>query len=244
MKIYGGRAGYNSVRFTGDKYQALSRLKDRKITTETRLKKGDKKITIIFSKVPFVRSFSMVFELIIENWRRFLFAAIVSLLIELIFIGKSNFHLLYTIPINTLEMLFFFLVIAGLVIKISPIGKYHAAEHMIANAYESNQNLTLERVKKQPRTHRDCGTNLAVSIFICFFILSMVFGDGVWVFLVSWSIGYELWKTEPKVIWSSVLMIGKVVQYILFTAKPEDKHLKVAIEAMTRLQEKELANEN
>lgn len=72
----------------------------------------------------------------------------------------------------------------------------------------------------------------------------MVFGDGVWVFLVSWSIGYELWKTEPKVIWSSVLMIGKVVQYILFTAKPEDKHLKVAIEAMTRLQEKELANEN
>ncbi len=62
----------------------------------------------------------------------------------------------------------------------------------------------------------------------------MKFGEDVWVFLVSWSIGYELWKSEPKIIWGLVLVIGKATQYLLFTSKPKEKHLIVAIEAITK----------
>ncbi|WP_063590888.1 hypothetical protein [Peribacillus frigoritolerans] len=62
----------------------------------------------------------------------------------------------------------------------------------------------------------------------------MKFGEVVWVFLVSWSIGYELWKSEPKIIWWLVLVIGKATQYLLFTSKPKEKHLIMVIEAITR----------
>lgn len=236
MEIYGGRAGYNSVRFTSEKYQAISRFKKGKITTETRVRKREKKIFIMLSKVHFVRSFSLIVEIIIEYWKRFL-VVIILFLMEFLLFGNSNS---YTIPINTFVMLFCTLFIAGFFIKVTAIGKYHAAEHMAASAYERDPNLTLEKVKKQPKTHKDCGTNLVTSIFIWYFVLFMVFGDAVWVFLASWSIGYELWRNEPKIIWDTVLVIGKAAQYVLFTSKPKEKHLNVAIEAIKKLEEKEL----
>jgi hypothetical protein len=62
----------------------------------------------------------------------------------------------------------------------------------------------------------------------------MKFGEVVWVFPVSWSIGYELWKSEPKIVWGLVLVIGKATQYLLFTSPPPKKHLIVAIEAITK----------
>lgn len=238
MEIRGGRAGYNSVRFTGEKYQAISRFKEGKITTETRVKKRDKKILFTLSKIPLIRSFSMIVENIIENCKPFSLVFTLFLM-EFLLFGNLNS---YTITINAFEMLFCYLIIAGLIIKITPIGKYHAAEHMAASAYERDSNLTLGKVKRQPRTHKDCGTNLVISIFICFFILIMVFGDPFWVYLAAWSVGYELWKNEPKIIWDTVLVIGKAVQYVLFTSKPKEKHLNVAIEAIKKLEEKELTN--
>jgi len=243
VKICGGRAGYNSVSFTGERYQSISRFKDGKITTELKMKKADRKITMILLRIPFVRSFSMIFELIIENWKRFLLALIVLLMMEVLLIRESNSFLLHTIQISTLELLFFLLVLAGLIIKLTPIGKHHAAEHMTVSAFESRLSLTLENVRSQRRVHKDCGTNLAVSIVFCFSILSLILENSVLVFLISWAIGFELWKGEPKVIWDLILVIGKVTQYLLFTSKPQDKHLIVAIEAMKRLEEKELANE-
>lgn len=242
VNIYGGRAGISSVSFTGEKYQVLSRLRNGKIITETRLKKEDKKLIFILSKIPFIRSFSMIIELIIENWKRFLLALIFLVLMEVILIGEPNSYLLHFIQISTLELLFIFLVIASLIIKISPIGKYHGSEHMTFSAYQSGINLTLENVRKQPRVHRDCGTNLAVSVVLCFSVLSLIPVDSVWLFLLAWAIGFELWKGEPIIIWDLILVIGKVMQYLFFTSKPQDKHLMVAIEAMTRLEEKELTN--
>lgn len=242
MEIYGGRAGFNSVSFTSEKYQSISRYKDKEILTEIRVKKEYKIITNVLSSIPFIRSFSLLFDLIIEYWGRFLFGIIALFLMDVIFIGNSNNNLLYSFPINSLEILVGFFVIAGLIIKISPVGGYHAAEHMVVHAYEKDINLTLENVKKQPRVNDNCGTNLVASIFICFSILFTVFGDQFWVFLVSWSIGYELWKSEPKIIWDLTLIVGKVAQYLLFTSKPKDKHLMVAIEAIKRLEEKEFAN--
>lgn len=244
VEIYGGRAGYNSVAFTGERYQSMSRFHKRKITTAVRLKRENNKITIILSKITFVRSFSMVIDLIAEYWRRFLVAVIVSLLMEFFLIEKSNSLFLYTIPINGLEMLLGLLVIAGLIIKISPIAAYHAAEHQAFSAYEKNLILTLENVRHQPRTHSSCGTNLVISYLICFSILLMLFDEMIWIYLVAWAIGFELWKNEPKVIWDLIVVIGRVTQYLFFTSKPQDKHLLVAIEALTELEKEELANED
>ncbi|WP_373894814.1 DUF1385 domain-containing protein [Virgibacillus natechei] len=239
MEIYGGRAGYNSVRFTSEKYEAISRFTKGEITIETRMRKREKKILVMLSKIPFVRSFTLIAEIIIEYWKRFLLV-IMLFLMEFLLFGNANS---YTIPINALVMLCFSLIIIGIIIKITSIGKYHAAEHMAANAYDKDPNLTLETVKKQPRTHKNCGTNLVIPIFISFFILFIVFGDPFWVYLVSWSVGYELWRNEPKIFWLAVLVIGKVAQYVLFTSKPKEKHLNVAIEAIKKLEEKELGGQ-
>lgn len=243
MEIYGGRAGYDFVSFTGEKYQSISRYKDGEITTDIRLQKGDSKVTNILSKIPFIRAFSILIEIMIESWKGFLSTVIVLLSIQFLLGGKSNYYLLFTKAFSTSEMMCSLLVITGLIIKLTPIGKYHSAEHMTAHAYEKGLNLTIDLVKRQQRTHKDCGTNLVISFFICFFILSMIFGDTVWVFLVSWSVGYEMWRIEPKILWDVVLAIGKAIQYLLFTSRPKEKHLIVAIEAMKRLEEKELANE-
>ncbi|MCC3359495.1 hypothetical protein, partial [Bacillus sp. REN16] len=97
MQIYGGRAGYNFVSFTGERFQSLSRLKNREISTEVKLKKGSKKIIKILSKIPFVRSFSTILELIIENWKRFILVLIVLLLIEVSLNGMTNSYLLHTV---------------------------------------------------------------------------------------------------------------------------------------------------
>ncbi|WP_100013015.1 DUF1385 domain-containing protein [Lentibacillus sediminis] len=242
MNIYGGRAGLNSVRFIGEKYQALARFKNGEITTETRRKKGTRKIFTTLSKIPFVRAFSLLFEFIIDYWKIYLVVFTGLLLMESSLIGSSNASFLHAIQINALVMLLSFFVIAGLFMKITPIAKYHAAEHMAASAYDEDPDLTLEKVKKQPRTHKNCGTNLVIPVSACFCILFFAFGDALWVFLVSWSIGYEIWRGEPKIIWGAVLAIGKVAQYYLFTSKPEEKHLMVAIEALRGLEEKE--NEN
>lgn len=239
MGIYGGRSGLNSVLFIGEKYRAIARFKDGEIITETWAKKGHKGIFTVLSRIPFVRAFSLLVELAIDYWRLFLFYIIALFLLKLFLLGTSNTNFSHTIPINTIVMLFGFLMIAGLFIKITPIGKYHSAEHMTANAYDRDTNITLEKVKKQPRTHKNCGTNLVISIFICFCILFMIFGDAFWVFPVSWSIGYEIWRGEPKIFWDAILAIGKAAQYFLFTSKPKEKHLLVAIAAIRKLEEKE-----
>ncbi|WP_400244940.1 DUF1385 domain-containing protein [Niallia sp. JL1B1071] len=242
VKIYGGRAGYNSVSFTGGKYQVISRFKNSKITTETRINREGNKIVSILSKIPFVRSFLMLFEVLIEFWKRFLLVTIVFFLVSFFLIERSNSIFVYTIPINGLEMLSIFLVMAGLIIKISPLAKYHSGEHKAFSAYEKGLNLTLENVRGQPRTHRKCGTNLVATFFICFSILFIAFGDSVFVYLIAWMIGFEIWRNEPKIIWALIVVIGKAAQYLLFTSQPQEKHLIVAIEALTRLEEVEIAN--
>lgn len=240
MKIYGGKAGFNSVSFTSNRYESMARFKDGKIITETKRKKENMKITKVLSKVPFLRSFSMIFEMVIEFWKRFLFMAIVLIIMRAIFSEDSNVSLLYTIPINSLIVLCCVLIIVGFIINLSPIGQYHSAEHMCANAYDKGLNLTIEHVKSQPRVHKDCGTNLVISFFVCFVILFIVFGDAPWVYLVAWSIGYEFWRNEPKVIWSFILVIGKITQYLLYTSKADEKHLLVAIAALRELEKEEI----
>lgn len=143
MEINGGRAGFNYVSFTGGKYQVLARFKDRKITTETRMNRDDNKIAIILSKIPFIRSFLMLFQVLIEFWKRFLLVIIVFFLVKFLLIEGSNSEFSYTIPINTLEFLSILLIIVSLIIKISPVAKYHAAEHKAFSAYEKGLNLTI-----------------------------------------------------------------------------------------------------
>ncbi|WP_047980754.1 DUF1385 domain-containing protein [Ornithinibacillus contaminans] len=151
MKIYGGRAGFNSVSFTGERYQSLSELKKNNITTYINHNKKEGKITVFLSSIPFLRSFSLFIKLIIERWKQFLLTFIFLFLLEFPLKVKLDSNFLFITSTNTLVSMSSFLFLVSLIIKITPVGRFHGAEHMVANAYVKDSNLTLEKVKKQSR---------------------------------------------------------------------------------------------
>ncbi|WP_373283693.1 DUF1385 domain-containing protein [Halolactibacillus alkaliphilus] len=73
------------------------------------------------------------------------------------------------------------MLLIGLIIKVTPIRKYHAAEHMVARVYEvDGGDLALDKVRKQNRTHNNCGTNLVTSILICYICCFFMLVMGFW----------------------------------------------------------------
>lgn len=54
-----------------------------------------------------------------------------------------------------LEMAIFLLLL-----RLSPLSRIHASEHMVVHAMEEGEDLTPENVKRLPRVHPRCGTNL------------------------------------------------------------------------------------
>lgn len=65
-----------------------------------------------------------------------------------------------------------------LMLRLSPLAGFHAAEHMTVHAIERGEDLTPEAVSRMPRVHPRCGTNLlgALSIFI---LITSQFGGEV-----------------------------------------------------------------
>jgi len=57
------------------------------------------------------------------------------------------------------------LILFILVLRITPLVKYHAAEHQTIHAIEKGLPLTPETVRMQPRPHKRCGTNIMVLLF-------------------------------------------------------------------------------
>ncbi len=46
-------------------------------------------------------------------------------------------------------------------------------------------------------------------MLIIFPLIYMVFGDGIWLLLSAWIIGYEIRRSEPKIVWNVLLLIGQ-----------------------------------
>jgi CBS domain-containing protein len=62
---------------------------------------------------------------------------------------------------ETLAAFILFLV----VLRLSPLAGFHAAEHQTVNAIEAGEELDLDLIGKQPREHSRCGTNLMALLF-------------------------------------------------------------------------------
>jgi len=55
-----------------------------------------------------------------------------------------------------------------MLLRLSPLAGYHAAEHMTVHAIERGEDLTPDVVRRMPRIHPRCGTNIlaALSVFV------------------------------------------------------------------------------
>lgn len=60
----------------------------------------------------------------------------------------------------------------GLGIRFLPVSGYHAAEHQTVHAIEQGEPLEYEAVRRMPRVHPRCGTNLAAAAAIFIFLIT------------------------------------------------------------------------
>ena len=105
-----------------------------------------------------------------------------------------------------------------ILLRMSSLAGYHAAEHQTVHAIENGEPLKPDYVARMPRAHPRCGTNIMAAV-ILFTMVSDRFSSGiavplaVIVFLFAWR------------------NIGSFVQNFLTTKPPTDGQLKSGIKA-------------
>ncbi len=111
------------------------------------------------------------------------------------------------------------LFLAG--IRTLPIAGTHGAEHMVVHAIERGEELTPEIVRRMPRVHPRCGTNIAV-------------GAGVFLGLMQleWTPHLDLRLIVAAVVTISIWRpLGSAAQFFLTTKRPNDAQLASGIKA-------------
>src|SRR3712207_4322475 len=132
-------------------------------------------------------------------------------------------------PILPVLLLFF------AVMKFSPIGRYHGAEHKAVAAYEEHGEVTLEGARKSSRLHPRCGTNILSYIILAALLDPLVgwWGYAFLQFILISEAWFILGQTRPSIA------VGNFFQRYLTTTEPRRAELEVAVESMNRLLEAE-----
>ncbi len=109
--------------------------------------------------------------------------------------------------------------------RIFPISGFHAAEHQVVHAIEQDEPLTIEAVRRMPRVHPRCGTNLAVASTIFF---------GIW--QSRWSqledVRFFVAVIVTLLLWRPV---GSAVQQYITTKPATDEQIQSGIAAAEEL---------
>lgn len=125
-----------------------------------------------------------------------------------------------------------YLLFLGLM-RALPIAGTHAAEHKVVHAIERNEPLALEVVRRMPRVHPRCGTNLAAGVML-FLGLSELLR-----FFLPVQGGREMSLMIALVItalsWRS---FGAILQLLATTKPPTDQQIQGAIRSAEELMQK------
>ncbi|MBP7654658.1 DUF1385 domain-containing protein [Candidatus Dependentiae bacterium] len=128
--------------------------------------------------------------------------------------------------------------------------EYHGAEHKVVNAYEKDEVLNFENIKKYPTLHLRCGTNfLFLVLFISIFFFVMIPNDyptimkiALRIILIPFIAGtaYEIIRLFNKFPDNKFLKMlvfpGLLLQYIT-TREPDSRQIEVALNSTLRLLE-------
>ncbi|MBY0405802.1 MAG: DUF1385 domain-containing protein [Cyanobacteria bacterium] len=138
------------------------------------------------------------------------------------------------VTMTLLQMSFMFLFTLSL-IRFTPIAGLHAAEHMTINAIENGLDLTEENVRRQPREHLRCGTNLMVILIsaqIGWFSLESLRPQ---ISMVGAFLYLSVWIVLVSLYWRKV---GLWLQRHFTTRPPTSAQLASGIKAGVELLEK------
>jgi hypothetical protein len=116
--------------------------------------------------------------------------------------------------------------------RLIPLAGVHAAEHQVVHAIERGEDLSPELVKRMPRVHPRCGTNLAAGALLFLGLFqSGWFPDSETALLVSGLATVLLWRR-----------LGTFLQYFITTRPASDKQIRMGIRSGEQLLERHLAS--
>ncbi|UIR29280.1 DUF1385 domain-containing protein [Priestia flexa] len=152
-----------------------------------------------------------------------------------------------------IESFFKLLLLLGYIYAISQtplikrVFQYHGAEHKVINAYENNQELTVESVQAQSRLHYRCGSSFILfTVVVGMFVYLLVPTDPLWLRVVNrlalipvvLGLSFEVLQLTNKVRHVPVLRFlgypGLWLQ-LLTTKEPKDDQVEVAIASFQEL---------
>ncbi|GGE54817.1 DUF1385 domain-containing protein [Priestia taiwanensis] len=248
---YGGRAHLHGVSFHSSDVTVTAKRIDGEIIVEDDADLEEyeyyieDKISFMerLRYIPFIRGFINFFQFFSQFWKFFVIALAISLPIVLLVEARNGEEPVLTDETNVYIRIATLIVIIAQM-KFLNIGKYHAAEHMIANCYDKGLSVTIENAMKQSRVHKECG-----SIFYIYYSVNVLLLHilpwinelhTLFILILAWSIAYEMFGTDIKfidILLRPLLYVGCVLQYIFLTSKPTEEHVQVALAAFTRLLE-------
>lgn len=113
-------------------------------------------------------------------------------------------------------------------IKAAPLAGTHGAEHMVVNAIERGEHLTPEIVRRMPRYHPRCGTNLAVGSMMFLGLMQLEWTEDQFLRLVGAAVvTVSLWRP-----------LGRTVQLLFTTKRPNESQIASSIRAGNELLER------
>ncbi|MEC1524357.1 DUF1385 domain-containing protein [Neobacillus niacini] len=244
--IKGGAAGFNSVVFYSENFSSRAiRKSDGAISIEIIKRKIASKYERFIKRIPLIRGLFLFIQPIVTFWKVYLITCFLLIFVLLLsrwtsndLVDNSSFstitNSLYIAQKHFLQALAIIIVIFAVVIKLSNLGKYHAAEHMTDSSFESLKSLSISNIAKQSRIHNNCGTNLVVFLFVIYSILSLFISDFFVLIMLTICLAYEVFLLESTLL-VPFYWIGGISQYLLFTSKPSKEHLEVATAAYKAL---------
>lgn len=258
METLGGRAYRNGVMFVSDNYMVTATLNfDGSIELEDELlhKSISEEDSNFYRKVgrklvgfPFIRGVTELAKKSVEGkFTATLNGVILLLGVSNLFLpssstGSSSAEIWTWILIPLVLMVVASVIFLLFELIFGPTGKFHAAEHMAANAFDRGYELNVPNVQQQSRVHAQCGTNLTVFIFLVIFLLYPIKLWFIAKMMIAWSIGMEIFLIDHKlfnILLRPFYWVGGMAQKWLFTTKPRTEHIEVAIACLKHLEKLE-----
>jgi len=132
---------------------------------------------------------------------------------------------LISLTLDVLPILLFLLLI-----RLSPLAGYHAAEHQVVHAIENGEPLIPEVVSRMPRVHPRCGTNFMAGMMVMMLVVTLMEPTKIPIqmsVLVAALVAMATWRT-----------VGELLQYYITTRPPSLKQLESGIAAGKALLER------
>lgn len=234
-KINGGRAHLNGVSIYSNHgfAQVLLDKKNHQYKIRSgRYKKSETKFSKMInflSRIPFLRSFVLIYNILRRNWKKFVKALLLySVLVAAIIFTDSPLSNQVDSVLNNEKVLYLgILLVVALLIKITRVSNYHGAEHMVINYFNENNDLMFTDLENVSRVSTHCGSLLVIETFIVFYIISLFSNFTDLNFLIAYMIGYEIFKGQYK-IFKPIMSMSYLIQKYFLTANPTAEELKVA----------------